>query len=173
VIRHNQYGDDYRIDITSDRATGDSGFTSITSSDTGVDLKGTINGVTAEAYGNSLVGRDGYSFEGLQVQVTDGFLGEAGQIRLNDGLGSSFSKILDSFVGFGGVIGDKIQSFDSKISRFEEQMSRVTERATRMEERLRQQFVNLEVTLGRLNATGNYLNAQLAALPGVQLSRRN
>ena len=119
-----------------------------------------------------MVGRDGYSFEGLRVKVTDGFLGEAGQIRLNDGLGSSFTKLLDSFVGFGGVINTKIQSFDAQISRFEEQMTRVTERATRIEERLRQQFVNLEVTLGQLNATGNYLTAQLAALPGVQLSRK-
>ena len=172
VLRHNQYGDDFRVDVTSDRAAGDSGFSNITSSDTGVDLKGTINGVVAEAFGDTLVGRDGYSFEGLRVKVTDGFLGEAGQIRLNDGLGSSFTKLLDSFVGFGGVINTKIQSFDAQISRFEEQMSRVTERATRIEERLRQQFVNLEVTLGQLNATGNYLTAQLAALPGVQLSRK-
>ena len=46
-------------------------------------------------------------------------------------------------------------------------MTKVTERATRLEERLRQQFVNLEVTLGRLNSTGEYLIAQLQTLPGA------
>jgi flagellar hook-associated protein 2 len=172
TIRHNQFGDDYELQVTSDQALGDSGFSTTTKTDVGTDLKGTINGVVAEAQGDILIGRDGYSSEGLRVQITNGFLGEAGQIRLNDGLGSSFGNLLDSVIGFGGLLSNKIQSFDAVISRFEEQMSRVTERAARVEDRLRRQFMNLEVTLGRLNATSEYLNAQLASLPGVQINRK-
>ena len=172
VIRHNQYGDDYEVSVTSNRAVGDSGFTSATQSKTGTDLKGTINGVTADVEGDLLVGRDGYSSDGLRVRITNGFIGDAGEVRLNDGLGSSFANILDSFVGFGGLLSSKISSFDATISRFEEQMTRVTERASRIEDRLRKQFVNLEMTLGRLNSTGQYLAAQLASLPGVQISRK-
>lgn len=167
TLRHNEYGDDFKIEINSDQASGKSGFTNVTSSDTGSDLKGTINGVQAEVSGDTLIGKKGHRFEGLRVQVSNDFVGEAGQVNLSEGLGSSFSKLLDSFVGFGGLLSNKIDSFDSVISRFEEQMNKVTERATRLEERLREQFVALEVTLGRLNSTGEYLVAQLQNLPGV------
>jgi len=167
TLHHNEYGDDFKIEITSDQVAGDSGFTIVTTSDTGSDLKGTINGVQAEVSGDTLIGRKGYGSEGLRVQVSNDFIGDAGQVNLSEGLGSSFSKLLDSFVGFGGLLSNKIDSFDSVISRFEEQMNKVTERATRLEERLREQFVALEVTLGRLNSTGEYLVAQLQNLPGV------
>jgi flagellar hook-associated protein 2 len=166
TIRHNEYGDDYEIEVTSN-LDGDSGFKKTTVSGVGTDLEGTISGVKAEARGDVLVGKAGYKFEGLQVKVANDFEGNAGQISLSEGIGQSFSALLDSFVGFGGLLSNKIDSFDSVISRFEEQMTKVTERATRLEERLRQQFVNLEVTLGRLNSTGEYLIAQLQTLPGV------
>ena len=168
AIRHNEYGDDYKLEVTSDLASGESGFTNVTSSNTGTDLLGTINGVQAEVSGDTLIGKNGYGFEGLRVRVSNDFVGEAGQVSLSEGLGASFSSLLDSFVGFGGLLNNKIDSFDSVISRFEEQMNKVTARATRIEERLRQQFVDLEVTLGRLNSTGEYLVAQLQNLPGVQ-----
>ena len=170
-IRHNEYGDDYKIEVFSSISTGKSGFTTATSSGVGNDLEGTISGVKAEARGDVLVGKSGYKFEGLQVKVTNDFEGNAGQITLSDGIGQSFSTLLDSFVGFGGLLSNKIDSFDSVISRFEEQMTKVTERATRLEERLRQQFVSLEVTLGRLNSTGEYLMAQLQTLPGAQRNK--
>jgi flagellar hook-associated protein 2 len=171
VVRHNDYGDDFKIEITSDQANGDSGFKTTTKSGIGTDLEGTINGVKADVSGDTLIGRDGYSSEGLRVRITNDFLGDAGQVSLSEGIGKGFADLLDSFVGFGGLLSDKIDSFDSTISRFEEQMNKVTDRATRLEDRLRQQFVNLEVTLGRLNATGDYLIAQLQSLPGVQLKK--
>ena len=172
TVRHNQYGDDFKIDVTSDQAAGESGYTNVTSTNTGVDLKGTINNVEADVEGDVLVGKSGFGFEDLRVKVSNDFLGSAGQIRLNDGLGSSFTGLLDSFVGFGGVLGTKIQSFDSTISRIEQQVNRVAERAELLETRLRKQFVNLEVTLGRLNATGEFLTAQLKTLPGVQINKK-
>jgi flagellar hook-associated protein 2 len=172
TFRHNQYGDDFEIKVTSNLAVGESGFTTVTKSDIGVDLKGTINNVEANVEGDVLVGKSGFGFEDLRVRVSNDFLGEAGQIRLNDGLGSSFTSLVDSFVGFGGVLGTRIQSFDSTISRIEEQVNRVTERASLLETRLRKQFVNLGVTLGRLNATGEFLTAQLKTLPGVQINKK-
>jgi flagellar hook-associated protein 2 len=172
VIRHTQYGDDYELEVTSNQFAGNSGFSTITASGIGVDLKGSIDGIEADVLGNQLVGRKGHRFEGLKVQVSNGFAGDAGTVRLNDGLGTSLTNLLDSFTGSGGLLSEKLQRFDGTISRFEEQMNRVTDRATQVEERLRRKFVQLEVTLGRLNATSSYLNAQLAALPGVQINRR-
>lgn len=171
TIRHNEYGDDYKIEVFSNLLAGDSGFTTAVNSGTGTDLEGTISGVRAEVSGDVLIGKSGYKFEGLRVKVANDFTGNAGQVSLSEGIGQSFTSLLDSFVGFGGLLSNKIDSFDSVISRFEEQMNKVTDRATRLEERLRQQFVNLEVTLGKLNSTGEYLIAQLQTLPGAQRNK--
>ena len=79
IVRHNQYGDDFKIDATSDQAAGESGFTNVTSTNTGVDLKGTINNVEADVEGDVLVGKSGFGFEDLLGgRVEDGRTGRAG-----------------------------------------------------------------------------------------------
>jgi flagellar hook-associated protein 2 len=176
ILRHNQYGDDFKISAFSNLGLGvsGSGFSDDEDNheDTGTDLEGKINGITVDSDGDSLIGKNGFAFEDLRIQISNDFTGDAGTIRLNDGLGSSFTKLLDSFVSFDGVLKTRIGSFDSTIDRLESQITRVSERASLLEERLRKRFVNLEVTLGQLNATGSFLTAQLKALPGIQINKR-
>jgi flagellar capping protein FliD len=179
VIRHNEYGSSFKIDVESqistpiggvpaDGTVNPSGFKQKTRiSNQGQDLKGKINGVTVSSEGDQLVGKSGFAFDGIRIRVENDFVGEAGTIRLNDGLGSSFTNLLDSFIGGEGLLDTRIGSFDSAISRLQSQIDRVNERATLLEDRLRSKFTNLEVTLGRLNATGDFLTAQLKTLPGV------
>jgi flagellar hook-associated protein 2 len=185
-IRHNQYGEDFRIEVTAADAGGtDTGFALEADLDkdldnviissqysSGTNLEGKINGITVTSEDDVLVGKDGFAFEDLRIRITNDFVGEAGKIRLNDGLGSSFANLIDDFIGFDGVLKTRIGSFDSVIGRIEQQMDRVTERASKLEDRLRKQFVNLEVTLGKLNATGDYLTQQLKALPGVNSNKK-
>lgn len=177
-IRHNQYGEDFTLEVSAVDANGaNSGFveTAALPADpfdspqfnVGTNLKGKMNGIEVTAEDDVLVGKDGFAFEDLRVRISNDFIGEAGQIRLNDGLGSSFANLIDSFVGLEGVLKTRIGSFDSVISRIEQQVNRVSERASKLESRLRKQFVNLEVTLGKLNATGDFLTQQLKTLPGV------
>jgi flagellar hook-associated protein 2 len=180
VIRSNNYGDDFEIEITSDfdddSGVGKSGFHDDNNAvnlanrnfkQIGTDLVGKFNGLTVKSDGDTLIGGGGFAFEDLRIRVSNDFIGDAGTIRLNDGLGSSFSKLLDRFISTEGVLSNKIGSFDSAISRIEQQITRVNERASLLETRLRKQFVNLEVTLGRLNAQGDFLTQQLKTLPGI------
>jgi flagellar hook-associated protein 2 len=185
-IRHNQYGANFGIEVSSDNAVAaGSGFVETGSlildgngdvddpqHAAGTDLKGKINGIEVTSDGDVLVGKSGFAFEDLRIRVSNDFTGEAGQIRLNDGLGSSFTNLLNTFIDTDGILDTRIGSFDSAIARIEQQMDRVTERASLLEERLRKQFVNLEVTLGRLNATGEYLTQQLKSLPGVNSNKK-
>jgi len=174
VIRHNEYGANFKIDVESETSStpasgtvNNTGFKQdVRMDDQGTDLKGKINGVTVSAEDDVLVGKSGFAFDGLRVRIQNDFAGEAGTIRLNDGLGSSFTTLLDSFIGGEGLLDTRIGSFDSAISRLQTQIDRVNERASLLEERLRSKFTNLEVTLGRLNATGDFLTAQLKTLPG-------
>jgi flagellar hook-associated protein 2 len=177
VIRSNNYGDDYEIEVSSigrdfNLGVGASGFHDDADlvkefKVIGTDLVGKLNGLTVKSDGDLLIGSSGFAFEELQIRVSNDFVGDAGTIRLNDGLGSSFSKLLDRFISTEGVLSTKIGGFDSTISRIEQQITRVNERASLLETRLRKQFVNLEVTLGRLNAQGDFLTQQLKTLPGV------
>lgn len=185
-VRHNQYGEDFTVEVSAvDANATNSGFLTLAALpkdgfgnvtdpqfDTGTDLIGKMNGIEVTSDDDILVGKDGFAFEDLRVRVSNDFIGEAGQIRLNDGLGSSFANLLEDFIGFEGVLKTRIGSFDSVIARIEQQMDRVTERASKLEDRLRKQFVNLEVTLGKLNATGDYLSQQLKALPGVNSNKK-
>ncbi len=165
VIRHNEYGDDYQIKVTSNVNNG-TGFTTTQQVATGTDLKGTINGITAKSEGDMLVGDTGFPFEGLKIRVDNDFLGTAGTLRVNNGLGSTFTKLLDNFVGLDGTFNTKIKSYDNIIERISTQMTNQQTRTTRLEERLRAQFARLEVTLGQLNSTSTSLTAQLKTLPG-------
>ena len=176
VFRSNVYGDDVEINITSSldgfANSGRTGFDAADNKDQGTDLIGKINGLTVTSEDDVLVGTSGFAFEGIRIRVSNDFTGEAGTIRLNDGLGSSFSKLLSNFIDTDGILSTKISSFDSAISRIESQITRVNERASLLEERLRKQFVNLEVTLGRLNAQGDFLTQQLKTLPGVNNNKK-
>lgn len=166
VIRHNEYGSTFKIDVEAVGAAN-TGFTVGSKiAGQGNDLKGKINGVTVTAEGDTLVGKSGFAFDGIRIRISNDFVGDAGTIRLNDGLGSSFTNLLNSFIGGEGLLDTRIGSFDSAISRLRTQIDRVNERATLLEDRLRSKFTNLEVTLGRLNATGDFLTAQLKTLPG-------
>ena len=115
VIRHNQYGDDFEITVNSDQAAGDSGFDNVPSESTGVDLKGTINGVEADVEGDVLVGKNGFAFEDLRVRVPM----TSSETQARSPQRQSRLLILGArdFVNFGGVLGTRIQSFDSTISR--------------------------------------------------------
>jgi flagellar hook-associated protein 2 len=175
IIRHTEYGDNYQVKVTSNISNGTGFTTALLNTDpnyskqvaTGTNLKGTINGITAKTDGDLLVGDSGFGFEGLKVRVDNDFTGSAGTIRLNDGLGSSFTKLLDNFVGLDGSFNSKIKSYDNIIERITTQITNQQTRTTRLEERLRSQFARLEVTLGQLNSTSTSLTAQLKTLPGV------
>jgi flagellar hook-associated protein 2 len=175
IIRHTEYGDNYQVKVTSNISNGTGFTTALLNTDpnyskqvaTGTNLKGTINGITAKADGDLLVGDTGFGFEGLKVRVDNDFTGTAGTIRLNDGLGSSFTKLLDNFIGLDGSFNSKIKSYDNIIERITTQITNQQTRTTRLEERLRSQFARLEVTLGQLNSTSSSLTAQLKTLPGV------
>lgn len=170
AIRANEYGAEYAVQVQSDTAAGagTSGFGDAQLEDIGTDLEGTIGGRPARVLdGNILKGDDGYDTEDIEVRIADDTDGRLGRVRISDGVSESLSELIDGFTGAGGLLRSRTDGIGTRIERFEEDIIRQEQRTVQIEERLRRQFANLEVTLGGLQALGDYVTAQLASLPTV------
>lgn len=171
VVRSDAYGADLGVRIQSDTAAGagTSGFGDALVSDTGTDLAGTIGGRPARVIdGDILKGVDGYDTADIEVRIPGDTAGILGQVRISDGVSESLPDLIDGFTGGGGLLRSRSDGIGTRIERFEEDIIRQEQRTVQIEERLRRQFANLEVTLGRMQALGDYVSQQLASLPTVQ-----
>ncbi len=171
TIRSDKYGDDFQVTAVSDRAAGvglgTTGIGNVAISDTGTDLEGTIGGIPTEAEDDVLSGKNGFSIEGVEIRIPNDTSGDLGQLRIVDGIGASLPDILDSLgLGGSGLLQSRRDGVDNSIEDLDNQIDRASRRTARVEQRLRRQFTNLEVQIAQLNALGDYVSQQMAALSG-------
>ncbi|MGC6416966.1 MAG: flagellar filament capping protein FliD [Bradymonadia bacterium] len=169
TMRSTEYGDDYAITALSTLAAG-AGTTQLGNAVVeaiGTDLAGTIGGVTATVVeGNRLKGGQGFRVEGLEVTIPDDADGALGKVRIVDGLSEKFPKVLDGLIGFRGVLRSRTDGVSTRIKNLEDDIIKQQRRMAMQEERLRRQFTNMEVTMGKLDALGSYVEQQMAAISG-------
>ena len=79
--------------------------------------------------------------------------------------------LADGLTQSGGLIDSREEGVNQRITNFDTQVDRFENRLSRIEQRLLSQFTALDVLLGTLNNTSNFLSTQLANLPTIQ--RRN
>jgi len=175
AIRSDEYGDDFAIQVQSDTAAG-AGTSNIGNAqleDAGTDLEGLIGNRPARVLdGNVLKGSDGYDTEGIELIIPEDASGILGTVRIADGVAHSLPKLIDGLSGPGGLLRDRTAGIDSRIGDYEDDILAQERRALQIEERLRRQFSNLEVTLGGLQALGDYVTQQLASLPKISSSKK-
>ncbi|MBU0551757.1 flagellar filament capping protein FliD [Myxococcota bacterium] len=166
-IRADSYGANYIITAQSSRAAGagTSGIGDAPLTGRGADLEGTIGGRPARVIdGNHLKGVDGFDTEDIEVIIDDDTSGNLGRVRITDGLGEFFPDLIDGLTTGRGILQSRTEGGDQRIGDLEEQITKNQDRISKMETRLRRQFTNMEVELGKLQALGDYVTQQLAAL---------
>lgn len=166
-VRADAYGDDHSVQIQSDTAAGagTSNIGNVAISDTGTDLEGTIGGRRARVLDeNHLKGDEGFPTEGIEVRIPNDVAGVLGKVRIADGLAEALPDIIDGLTTGTGILRSRTEGINRSIEDFEAQIERHNERIARVEERLRRQFTRLEVTLGQLQALGDYVAQQMASL---------
>lgn len=169
-FRANEYGDNFEVTAVSDQAAGvglgTTGIGNVVLSDEGTDLEGTIGGLpTLVVDGDSLKGKLGHSTEGIQIRIPKDTLGDLGRVRIVDGLGESLPEVIASLgLGTNGILRSRDEGIENSIDDIGEQIQRASRRTQQVEQRLRRQFTNLEVQLAQLNALGDYVTQQMAAL---------
>ena len=162
-ITSNNFGSDSTLEIITNNDS--LGFNAGAVSTDGLDVAGTINGSSATGSGQQLTGIG--SASGMVLEITGGTTGNRGAINFSKGFSGHLDSLLSNFLSSDGLITAKTDSLDAEIENISEQRLALVKRVDAIEARYRSQFVALDVLLGRLNVTSDYLQQQLESLPGV------
>ncbi len=133
----------------------------------GNDIAGRINGQPVEGVGRQLQVRSGAG-EGLRLDIAGNSTGDRGRVIYSRGILEDIDSMLDSYLSSDGLIDGTTQSLTGRMREIERGRETLDRRMEGVEKRLREQFTAMDVMVGQLNETGQYLDQQLKSLPGVQ-----
>lgn len=161
-ITSSRYGSVSKVSVTGGTAKTD---VFGTGTDTfGLDVAGTIGGVTATGSGQSLTGTG--AAEGLRLNITGGSVGSRGSVNFSQGYAYKLDKLVDNFIGTNGVIAARTDGLAKSVTSIGTQRDALNLRINNLETRLRAQFNALDTLISKFTATGSFLSQQLANLPG-------
>ena len=158
-INSSAYGENSNVSISTQNPT--LGFDSAAVSTLGTNVVGSIGGSVASGSGRQLTG------SGLVLDITGNVAGNLGSVRFSQGLANKLDSLLSRFLASDGQLSSKTDSINDQIADITVQRTDLDERVTQIETRFRNQFTTLDILLGTLKNTSNFLDTQLAALPTI------
>ncbi len=177
-ISSNKYGSSSTVAFTNSDANfiANLGFTGSTSI-TGLNVEGKIDGIAASGSGQYLLSETGDS-DGIKLLIEGGALGSRGNVTYAEGMTKLMNDILDGIIDKNvsesngdiessqGIVDGKIDSLYKKITNLEEQEKALIYRTDKLETRLYKEFNAMDMAVSNLNNTMSYLQSALDALPG-------
>lgn len=161
------YGSQSQVDVT---AVGSGSSTSlglaVGSGTAGVDVAGTINGVTATGSGQILTGASGDASDGIGVKITGTATGSRGSVTYIRGVADQLVNTINGFMDTHGLITDKNSYYQKQLSDIADQQQKLTDRMTAYQKRLQSEFTAADAQIAQLNNTMSFLQAQMSALAG-------
>ena len=165
TITSNLYGPTSAISVTG--GNGASNLLGVTPTNTaGVNVTGTIGGVTGSGSGQTLTGATGGNSAGLQLLVSGGSTGSRGTVNFSQGYAHQLNALADAFLGTSGTIANRTDGINVTIKDIGKRRDQLNVRLAMIEQTYRQQFTALDKMLSSMNATSTYLTQQLDSLPG-------
>lgn len=162
TMASNRYGSASTVSITG--GNGKAGLFGTPVETIGVDVAGTINGVTATGSGQTLTGAA--SSSGLVLKITGGSTGARGTIDFAHGFATKLDKAVGEMLK-GRLIDSRIDGINSTIKDIGSQREALLQRLENVEKRVRAQFTALDATIASMTQTSNFLQQQLSRLPGT------
>lgn len=163
-ITSNRYGSASNVSVSGD---GASNLFATSTSTAGIDVAGTIDGVTATGSGQTLTGAVGSATEGLALSITGGATGSRGTVNFSQGYAYTLNSLIGNFLGSGGMITGQTDGLNRSIKDIDNQRTDMNSQLADIEKRYRAQFTALDVTISNMTSTSNYLTQQLAALANL------
>jgi flagellar hook-associated protein 2 len=174
-ITTGSYGSSQNISVTSnlDNPPGSTGFQTTPTTDTGVDISGTINGNAAVGSGLTLTGAAGQPEEGLSLNIAQASTGDYGSVTIapeDQGVeGASILMNLHSMLDgitdpLSGPIHNSTDALNQAIRATNEEISRYQDRLDIERTILTAQYSKADEALRLLTVTQASLQSQLAAL---------
>ncbi|MGQ0826016.1 MAG: flagellar filament capping protein FliD [Actinomycetota bacterium] len=157
-ITSNDYGTSATFQVAWDGSTWETY--------TGVNVAGTINGVTGTGSGQNLsIAFDNNTLGGLTLAIASTTTGALGTFTYQPGVAQRAStSLLDATDAVTGYLTSSENSLKSRVTFIEKQVTSMEVRLVAFEARLRRQFATLEATLGQLQAQSNWLAGQVGSL---------
>ncbi|HWR88592.1 MAG TPA: flagellar filament capping protein FliD, partial [Acidiferrobacterales bacterium] len=151
--------------------TGGTGATNLfgatPTSTAGVDAAGTIDGVAAVGAGQNLTGAVGTPVEGLKLLINGGALGARGSVNFSQGYAYKLNDLVGKMLGTTGVLNARTDGINRTIKDIDNRRTVLNDRLATIQARYLAQFRALDTLVSKFQSTGNFLNQQLASLPGV------
>ncbi len=167
TILSNKYGSASNASVT-----GGNGQTTLMgatpTTNAGVDIAGTLNGVAATGSGQALTGVAGSPAEGLKLLITGGSIGARGTINFSKGYAYQFDKLVDSMLESTGPINSRTDGINATLKSLDQQKQRISERLVNIEKRYRAQFTALDMAMASMTKTSSFLQQQLDNLPKIE-----
>lgn len=163
TLTSNRYGSVSNVSVAGNGASNLLGATPVGTA--GVDVAGTINGAAATGSGQTLTGASGNDAEGLTVLVSGGVLGSRGTINYSQGYAYKLDKQVDSLLSSTGPISSRTDGINRTIKDIGNRREVLNLRLAGIEKRYRAQFTALDMMIGSMTTTSNFLTQQLANLP--------
>ncbi len=168
ALTSSRYGIASTVEFTAvDTATASTLGFSVGAGTAGVDAAGTINGTTALAGGRFLTGATGSAVEGLKLEVAGTATGSRGTVNYSQGYAWQLDKLAGKLLESTGPITARTNGFNTSIKEIDQRRETLNRRLDEIEKRYKAQFSALDSLLSKLRNTSDYLNQQLAALPGA------
>lgn len=166
VINSASYGGSSNVTVTSSNATlGLSGGTAVA----GTDISGTLGGLAFTGSGQRVTGTGDAAGLALLVDGTE--TGNRGRVVFSRGIADSLSSYLSTVLASDGMVADRSAGIEAQLDDIDTQLKKLDTRLVALEARLTQQFIAMDQIVAQLRSTGDYLQQQLAALPGASSNK--
>jgi flagellar hook-associated protein 2 len=119
---------------------------------------------------NGLLSLDSTAVNTLDEAMTKSYADIGNFFTSSTGLATVFKKTADTYLATDGVIKRTTDSLNERLRAVQKDSLDHTYRMEQFEKRLREQYTTLDVTIAKMRSTGDYVSAQLSALPGFSKS---
>lgn len=127
----------------------------------GADAAGSIGGSAATGSGQYLTASNE-----LKILVSGGAApSDRGSVSYSNGYAAQLNTLMSGFLANNGILATSSNGIDASIKNIAGRRDVLSRRLVDVEARYRAQFSALDVMIGKMNQTSNYLTQQLANLP--------
>ena len=164
LFSSDSYGASSRVGFTavSQDFAADYGFTEGLGA-AGVDIRGTINGVSGFGFGNVLLGNYGSDADGLSLVVQPGVT--QATVSFSRGLAGTINNLIGNYLASNGLIAAREETLGKDIEKVGDQQDALTRRTDAYRARLQAQFSAMESIVRTLTNTGSLLDGINDRLP--------
>jgi flagellar hook-associated protein 2 len=163
-LESTRYGSKSNITIANDTGSPAATIFGTGAPVQGVDVVGTIGGLSATGDGQTLTGAPGGPVDGLKLTVEGDQIGSRGTFGFSQGYAYQLNTLAAGYLGAQGALTSRTTGLNKTVADITKQRDAFSVRLVDIEARYRKQYSALDTMIANMNTTTSFLTQQLAAL---------